>query len=75
MHTLGKPAGLQARGYFSDVSDRNLQPQLTQQAEMPTDFIISVGISAFAGLVNGLKARPFASEQPGPEELLSELWD
>ena len=37
-----------------DVSDRNLQPQLTQQAKMPTDFFISAGIFAFVGFVSGL---------------------
>ena len=37
-----------------DVSDRNLQPQLTQQAKMPTNLIISAGIFAFAGFVSGL---------------------
>ena len=43
------------QGAYLDVSGRNLQPLLTQQAKMPTDFFISVGIFAFAGFVNGLK--------------------
>ena len=40
-----------------DVSDRNLQPKLTQQAKMPTKFPQSVGIFAFAGFVSGLRPR------------------
>ena len=44
-------------GAYTDVSDRNLQPMLTKQAKMPTAFLLSVGIFAFAGIVSGLNQR------------------
>ena len=37
-----------------DVSDRRLQALLTQQAKIPSVFLCSEGIFAFAGFVSGL---------------------
>ena len=42
------------QGAYSDVSDRNLHPQLTMQAKMPSTFLSFEGIFAFAGFVSGL---------------------
>jgi len=63
--TLKNPArqGSKAanKGAYPDVSDRNLQPQLTQQAKIPSVFLSSEGIFAFAGFVSGL-SLPLSGE-------------
>ena len=47
-----KPA---AKGAYTDVSNRRLQARLTRQARIPSAFLVSEGIFAFAGFVSGLR--------------------
>ena len=48
---------LAGKGAYMDVSDRNLQVQLTPEAKIASDFYLVRAIFAFAGFVSALKAR------------------
>ena len=58
---LKKPAGqgskLAAKGAYIDVSDRRLHVLLTLKAKIPSVFLLSKGIFAFAGFVRGLSGK------------------
>jgi len=41
-------------GVYPDVNDRILQATATRQAEIPSGYLLSDGISAFEGFVSGL---------------------
>jgi hypothetical protein len=49
---------LAGKGAYTDVSNRSLQVQLTQQAKIPSAFLLSEGIFAFAEFVSGLRSHP-----------------
>ena len=61
--TLKKPARqgrkLAGKGAYIDVSNRSLQVHLTQQAKIPSNFLLFEGIFAFAGFVSGLWSLTF----------------
>ena len=69
--SLRKPARqggkLAAKGAYTDVSDRRLQVQLTQEAKIVSEFSFFKAFFAFAGFVSAL--RPFqvltAARHPG----------
>ncbi len=64
---LKKPArqGSKAanKGAYTDVSDRNLQPKLTQQAKTSSIFLSFDEIFALAGFVSGLSRIPHTASQ------------
>jgi len=56
-----------------DVSDRNLQPMLTQQAKIPSSSLSFEGIFAFAGFVSGLSRLPVQAAFVCPRPSLTSI--
>ena len=57
-----------------DVSDRRLQVQLTQQAKIPSNFIIQ-GIFAFAGFIGRLRPCRYFNCRQGLNSILHSQGD